>query len=179
MTRARRSSPCVNFMWSTAVSIVGKVLSTWSTFTPGANGVYFFGSNVSVCAMPPAIQSTITASAVAAGAASCCAARRVCGSRPTSAPSVAAAVAPMNPRRLMRALMNVSSRVIVASVDQLEFWLHQNGPQQIGNTGSRQPAVMRRILDCILRNGALFGRRRARQRIPENPIHDRRGGGQR
>jgi hypothetical protein len=80
------------------VSIAGKVLSTSLIGTPGANGVYRLGSNVSVLAIPPAIQRTITASAVAFAGA--CAARSSCGSRPTNAPSVAAAVAPMKPRRL-------------------------------------------------------------------------------
>ena len=39
ITLAICSSPCVNLMLSTAVGIVGNVLSTCSTFTPGANGV--------------------------------------------------------------------------------------------------------------------------------------------
>ena len=65
-------------------------------FTPGAKGVYRFGSKVSVCAMPPAIHRTITASAVAFR----CGPATSRGSRPTSAASVAAAVAPMKPRRL-------------------------------------------------------------------------------
>ena len=39
MTLAMFSSPCVNLMWSTFVSMVGKVLSTSLIGTPGANGV--------------------------------------------------------------------------------------------------------------------------------------------
>jgi len=81
------------------VLIVGNVLSTSSTRTPGANGVYRFGSKVSVCAIPPAIHNTITASAVAGFRGAC---RTSAGARPTSADSVPAAVAPMNPRRLTR-----------------------------------------------------------------------------
>ncbi len=39
MTLAMFSSPCVNLMWSTLVSMVGNVLSTSLIGTPGANGV--------------------------------------------------------------------------------------------------------------------------------------------
>ena len=66
MTRATRSRPCEILMLSTAVSMLGNVLSTRSVRTPGSNGVYRFGSQVSVCAIPPAIHNTMTASAVAA-----------------------------------------------------------------------------------------------------------------
>jgi hypothetical protein len=40
-----------------------KVLNTRVPSIPFSNGVYRLGSNVSVCAIPPAIQSRITASA--------------------------------------------------------------------------------------------------------------------
>src|SRR5438105_9651288 len=51
-------------MLSTTVSICGKVLRTWSGLRPRSKAVYFFGSKVSVWAMPPAIHNTITVSAV-------------------------------------------------------------------------------------------------------------------
>ena len=76
--------------------MLGNVLSTRSVRTPGANGVYRLGSNVSVCAMPPAIQRTITASAAAFEAGRGVSA----GSCPQRADKVAAAVAPTNPLRL-------------------------------------------------------------------------------
>src|SRR2546421_7651262 len=53
-------------MLSTAVGIELNVLSTALDGVPGAYGVNRFGSNVSVAAIPPPIQSTITASAVGA-----------------------------------------------------------------------------------------------------------------
>jgi hypothetical protein len=51
------------------VSIDGKVDNTLLDGRPAEYGVQSFGSNVSVCAMPPAIQRMISLSAVAAGAA--------------------------------------------------------------------------------------------------------------
>jgi hypothetical protein len=39
------------------------VLKTLFASIPFSKGVYFFGSNVSVCAMPPAIHRSITVSA--------------------------------------------------------------------------------------------------------------------
>ena len=51
-------------MPSTAVSIDGNVLSTCSGRRPRSNGVYRFGSKVSVCAIPPPIHRTIRVSAV-------------------------------------------------------------------------------------------------------------------
>src|SRR5690606_16383891 len=41
-----------------------KVVSTEVAAMPASKGVYFFGSKVSVCAMPPAIHKRITLSAV-------------------------------------------------------------------------------------------------------------------
>src|SRR5438552_1762944 len=115
-------------MLSTAVSMLGNVLNTFSVRTPGSKGVYLLGSNVSVCAIPPAIQRTMTASAVALGAA----AWTNCGSRPISAARVAPAVAPINARRLTRELISFSSMFIVLSVNQLKLGLHEDGPQEIG-----------------------------------------------
>ena len=94
-------------MPSTTVSIAGNVLRTRSVRTPGSKGVYRFGSNVSVCAIPPAIHRTMMESAVASGPA----ARTTCGSRPTSAARDAAAVTPIpiNPRRLSLAMIDFSS----------------------------------------------------------------------
>ena len=43
---------------------LGNVLATSSAFIPATYGVYRFGSNVSAWAIPPAIQRTITASAL-------------------------------------------------------------------------------------------------------------------
>src|SRR5436190_707210 len=45
--------------------MLGNVLRNASGAIPFSNGVYRFGSNVSVWAMPPAIHRTITVSAVA------------------------------------------------------------------------------------------------------------------
>src|SRR5438270_2661312 len=154
-------------MLSTAVSILGKVLNTFSVRTPGSKGVYLLGSKVSVCAIPPAIQRTITASAVAGGAA----AWTISGSRPISAVSVAPAVAPINPRRLTRALIHFSSEFIVTSINQLKLGLHQRSPQQIGQSFGRRMAGMSRVLQRLLRSAAFGGRRSAAQCIPENAVH--------
>ena len=67
ITLAMFSSPAVNLMLSTTVSIAGNVLITRSTGRPFSNGTYRFGSNVSGPAMPPAIQSRMQASARGAG----------------------------------------------------------------------------------------------------------------
>ena len=87
------------------------MLSTFAIGTPGANGVYLLGSHVSVCAIPPAIQSTMMVSSGCRGSR-----RRAdqLRSRPDSAASVAAAPADMNPRRPILALMNFSSALIPA-----------------------------------------------------------------
>ena len=45
--------------------MAGKVLKTAFDSRPFSNGVYRFGSKVSVCAMPPAIHNTTRQSAVA------------------------------------------------------------------------------------------------------------------
>jgi hypothetical protein len=58
ITEAIFSSPAQSLMPSTAVSMAGNVLSTSDDFNPFSNGVCRFGSNVSVCAIPPAIQRT-------------------------------------------------------------------------------------------------------------------------
>jgi hypothetical protein len=58
------SSPSEKLIPSSEVGDDLKVLSTEFASIPFSNGVYFFGSNVSVCAMPPAIQRRITVSAV-------------------------------------------------------------------------------------------------------------------
>src|SRR5689334_11715164 len=54
-------------MPSSEVGNDGNVLSTALLLIPFSKGVYFFGSNVSVCAMPPAIHNNITVSADVAG----------------------------------------------------------------------------------------------------------------
>ena len=46
------------------MGILGKVLKTLLLSTPLEYGTNAFGSNVSVCAIPPAIQSNITVSAL-------------------------------------------------------------------------------------------------------------------
>ena len=66
ITLAIFSNPSENRTPSTAVGMLGKVESTPFGSMPFSKGAYRFGSNVSVCAMPPAIQSTITVSAVGA-----------------------------------------------------------------------------------------------------------------
>lgn len=57
------SSPSEKLIPSNAVGTDLKVLKTLFAGIPFLNGVYRFGSNVSVCAIPPAIQSRITVSA--------------------------------------------------------------------------------------------------------------------
>src|SRR5687768_12921933 len=56
-------SPSENETPSSAVGCALKVLSTELACIPFSKGVYFFGSKVSVCAIPPAIHSRITVSA--------------------------------------------------------------------------------------------------------------------
>src|ERR1035438_3113375 len=63
MILAMRSRPAEILILSTAVSIAGNVLSTRFDSMPGSYGVYCLGSNVSVWAMPPAIQSRMRLSA--------------------------------------------------------------------------------------------------------------------
>jgi hypothetical protein len=63
ITAAIFSSPLENLIPSTLVGMLGNVESTAFDSTPLLNGVYRFGSNVSVCAMPPAIHRTMTQSA--------------------------------------------------------------------------------------------------------------------
>ena len=58
------SSPSEKKILSRAVGTDLKVLSTLFASNPFSNGVYRFGSKVSVCAIPPAIKSRITESAV-------------------------------------------------------------------------------------------------------------------
>src|SRR6185437_4785155 len=113
----------------------GNVLSTCAVGTPGLNGVYLFGSHVSVCAIPPAIHRTITASAVAGGAV---AARTSSGSPPISAASDPAAVVPMNPRRLIRELMYFSSLVIAAFLNR-STETRASSKQPITNRPALQP----------------------------------------
>ena len=57
-------NPSENCMPSNAVGRDGKVLNTLLPSIPFLKGVYFLGSKVSVCAMPPAIHNNITVSAV-------------------------------------------------------------------------------------------------------------------
>ena len=64
MTRASFSSPSENLIESTEVSILGKVLAILAGSIPFSKGAKRFGSNVSVCAIPPPIHKTITVSAV-------------------------------------------------------------------------------------------------------------------
>ena len=52
-------------MPSSAVGRDSKEESSDDTGVPTSNGVNFLGSNVSVCAMPPAMKSRMTVSAVA------------------------------------------------------------------------------------------------------------------
>src|SRR6266700_7340822 len=97
ITFASLSSPSLNLIPSTTVSMEGNVERTAFDSSPFSNAVYFFGSNVSVCAMPPAIQRMITASADGWGLASGpyfdpleSAARQTRGKPAASAPTVAA-----------------------------------------------------------------------------------------
>ena len=57
-------NPSENEIPSRTVGTLGKVERTRFPSIPFSKGVYFLGSNVSVCAMPPAIHSNITVSAV-------------------------------------------------------------------------------------------------------------------
>src|SRR5262245_55534564 len=79
-------------MLSTVVSIDGNVLRTRFDSRPFSNGVYALGSNVSVCAIPPAIHKRMNVSAVGSG-------RFVCGQAAIGAP---AASAPMKARRVTK-----------------------------------------------------------------------------
>src|SRR5262245_26630174 len=180
MTRATRSRPCEILMWSTAVSMAGNVLSTCSVRTPGSNGVYFFGSHVSVCAIPPAIQSTTTESAVAFETRPCCACSG-CGSRPTSAASVAPAVAPMNARRPTSREKTIASSAVrfmcsvsmtMLSENQLELGLHHDSPQQIGEPLRGDAAGAIRIGQRVHGDSPFVGRRRTSQRVPVHAIDD-------
>src|SRR5690554_6444652 len=64
MTLPRDSSPSEKCTPSNAVGMEGKVLNTSLPSIPSRKGVYLLGSKVSVWAMPPAIKSQITESAV-------------------------------------------------------------------------------------------------------------------
>src|SRR5947208_1466494 len=68
ITLAHSGNPSETFNPSTLVGIDRNVDMTALASMPFSNGVYFFGSHVSVWACPPAIQSRIMASAVALGA---------------------------------------------------------------------------------------------------------------
>src|SRR5438105_9063451 len=71
-------------MLSTAVSMAGNVLRTLSGDIPFSYGVYFLGSNVSVWAIPPPIQRTMTESAVALGLDAAASAPRIWRARPAA-----------------------------------------------------------------------------------------------
>src|SRR5438128_1815486 len=124
MSRATFSRPCVSLMLSTTVSICGNVLNTCSRFSPRSNGVKRFGSKVSVDAMPPAIQRTMTVSAVGLifSSASAFSWR---GNPTASAESVAALAVFRNSRRLNWAL------VFIVSINELKFRQHDHRPQQV------------------------------------------------
>src|SRR3954447_1621404 len=97
--------------------------------------------------MPPAIHSTMTASAVGRGGGVPAweDPHAGTGSRPTSADTVAAAVAPMNPRREIRDAMRDTSLVITRapSPDELKFRRHRQRPQQIREAVRRRPVAAR------------------------------------
>src|SRR6185436_5876246 len=135
ITFARFSSPAEILMLSTAVSIAGNVLRTFFDSSPFSNAVYRFGSNVSVCAIPPAIQSTMTASAVGlrlwlgSGAVAGPSARTMRGYPAASAPSVAADAVLRNSRRDQFRLFMCS-----LSPNQLVFRQHHHRPEQVFDT---------------------------------------------
>ena len=64
ITEATCSSPWDTLMWSQTVSMAGKVQRIRLGSIPFSKGARYFGSNVSVLAIPPPIHSRITLSAV-------------------------------------------------------------------------------------------------------------------
>src|SRR5688500_17696633 len=113
-------------MLSTTVSIEGKVDSTLFGESPTSKGVYFFGSNVSVCAMPPAIQRTMTLSAVGTSlAADASSAKVALGNDALSAASAAAEAVLRKSRR------DQSLRACICLPDELEFRQHNDCPEEI------------------------------------------------
>src|SRR5580693_3470097 len=123
MILAILSRPCEILMLSTTVSMLGKVLRTLSEARPVSYGVYFLGSNVSVCAMPPAIQSRITESA--RGSILGPAKRRA--SLPVKAASVAPTEARMKSRR---ELLNI-----------LKLRVHDQTPDQVFQAALRDLSI--------------------------------------
>src|ERR1044071_1450773 len=105
-------------MPSSDVGNDGNVLSTLLLLIPFSNGVYFFGSNVSVCAIPPAIQSNITVSAVVEGFFPVVLIIRANGAFALNAASVAALVFFKNSRRFQFAFI-------------LTIFLQNNSSQQV------------------------------------------------
>src|SRR4051812_12280417 len=105
-------------MSSTAVSMLGNVERTPFGSIPLSYAVNFFGSNVSVCAIPPAIQSTITVSAVGLIFGSASAAKSL-GARADRAASVAAEA---DFKKSRRVVMGSSQST---SINQLKLRQHQ------------------------------------------------------
>src|SRR5438874_4662641 len=147
------SNPSVSLMLSTTVSICGNVLSTCSGFNPRSNGTYRFGSKVSVCAIPPAIQRTITVSAVGLGFSSLPA--QTCRGKPApNAESVAALAVLRKSRRLH------STRVLIRLIYQLKFGQHNHRPKQV-----LHPITSRRFANNPTRQLHLPCRRLAPERL--------------
>ena len=99
------------------------------------------GSKVSVWAIPPAIQSTITESAVALGEIGFPEPRAALGAPEVRAPRVAAPAVFRKSRRWRFVLGEFSFFFMALSwvagfslIDQLEFWMHQDGPEQVLDT---------------------------------------------
>src|SRR5690606_37836426 len=170
MTLAMFSSPSVILMLSTTVSIAGKVLSTLPTGSPGSKGTYRFGSNVSGAAMPPAIQSTMHASAVAGGVVSSSA-----GSK-RGAPAIHAAVEARancfsRSRRASRSFMFIidaySSNEGMLLPDKLEFGQHNDRPQRVLDWFGFQLFAQQLPQGRSFRLGRL-----AAERVDEEPINE-------
>ena len=110
------SNPSEKYKPSTAVGTLGKVLKTLLLSTPLVYGVYAFGSKVSVWAMPPAIQSRITESAV----------EGIFGPEQEDKKLLAGidadmAAADANPIFLMNSLLCISMFVPMILIDKLKF----------------------------------------------------------
>src|ERR1043166_1636287 len=98
------SKPSENLMLSTTVSMLGKVLAMRAVSIPFSNGANRFGSNVSVCAIPPPIHRMMRVSAVGA-IFSCCSAKTGRAYPAATAESVAALAVRRKSRRVQSVLL--------------------------------------------------------------------------
>ena len=180
---AIRSSPCVNLMWSTAVSIAGNVLSTCSTAHARRErrvALRIERLGLRHAAGHPQHDDGVGGRGASAALrlASAAACRQRCGSRPASARqrrrrgqrpmnSAPRASAARRSSRCSRRGCPVRSASCDASVDELELRLHHHRPQQIRQSFRRRPIAGRAGSRTPPREPAL-GRVGARpERMPE------------